>query len=226
MRIWVSLPMSAEPRRPALWRVLSHAPAALALGALMAGCGSHTRAPAAASGSGAGDPGLPAALVAEARPIGFGPQFHPGVSGPVIGRCDPRVGRRIGIHVELFAQNRVVLIARGIGTRAPRRLFAGRIAGARCYGSLVTLDPTGVIYMRPGTRAVLADLFRSWGEPLSRRRLASFAAPGRTEVAVFVNGRRRLGDPRSVPLSTHAEIVLEVGPHVPPHHRYTFPPNS
>ena len=220
--------MSAEPRRPALRRALRHAPVALALAALMAGCGSHTRAPAAAggTGSGAGDAGLPAALVAEARPIGFGPQFHPGVSGPVIGPCDPRLGRRIGVHVELFARNRVVLIARGIGTRGPRRLFAGRIAGAQCYGSLVTLDPTGVIYTRPGTHAVLADLFRSWGEPLSRRRLASFAAPGRTEVAVFVNGRRRPGDPRSVPLSSHAEIVLEVGPHVPPHHRYTFPPNS
>jgi hypothetical protein len=83
-----------------------------------------------------------------------------------------------------------------------------------------------VIYMRPGTHAVLADLFRSWGEPLSWRRLAGFAAPGGTPVTVFVDGRRRAGDPRSVPLSAHAEIVLEVGPHVPPHHSYTFPPNS
>jgi hypothetical protein len=222
--------MSADAPRPALRRVLPRGPVALALAALMAGCGSHARAPAGAgglrAGIGTGAAGLPAALVAEARPIGFGPEFHPGVSGPVIGRCDPQLGRRIGVHVELFARNRVVLIARGIGTRAPRRLFAGRIAGARCFGSLVTLDPTGVIYMRPGTHAVLADLFRSWGQPLSRRRLASFAAPGRTAVAVFVDGRPRPGDPRSVPLSAHAEIVLEVGPHVPPHRRYTFPPNS
>jgi hypothetical protein len=164
--------------------------------------------------------------VAAARPIGLGPQFHPGLTGPVIGRCDPQLGRRIGVHVELFARNQVVLIARGIGTRPPRRLFAGRISGARCYGSLVTLDPTGVIYMRPGTHAVLADLFRSWGEPLSGQRLAAFAAPGNTRVAVFVDGRPRGGDPRSVPLAAHAEIVLEVGPHVPPHHSYTFPPNS
>jgi hypothetical protein len=29
-----------------------------------------------------------------------------------------------------------------------------------------------------------------------------------------------------VPLTPHAEIVLEVGPQVPPHTTYTFPPGS
>lgn len=188
----------------------------------LAGCGGHAPAPPPS----AGDGGLPAALLAQARPIGAGPEFHPPVSGPVFGACRSRLGRRIGVHVELFARNRVVLIARGIGARPPLRLFAGRIAGARCYGALVTLDPTGVIYLRPGTRAVLGDLFASWGQPLRPRRLASFAAPAGTRVAVFVNGRPRPGDPRTVALTAHAEIVLEVGPHVPPHRSYNFPPHS
>jgi hypothetical protein len=48
-------------------------------------------------------------------------------------------------------------------------------------------------------------LFRSRGQPLSATRLASF---------------------RAVPLTRHAEIVLEVGPHVPPHSSYAFPPGS
>jgi hypothetical protein len=48
-------------------------------------------------------------------------------------------------------------------------------------------------------------VFRSWGQPLSATRLASF---------------------RAVPLTRHAEIVLEVGPHVPPHSSYAFPPGS
>ena len=201
----------ADPRRvgPALLAALAVAGS---------GCGGHAAAPAT-SGT---DSGLPAALVAQARPIGHAPQFHPGVSGPVIGACRPQLGRRIGVHVELFAANRVVLIGRGIGTAPPRRLFAGRIADARCYGALVTLDPTGVVYLRPGTHAVLADLFRSWGQPLTPRRLASFNGP----VTVFVNGTLRRGDPRRVVLAPHDEIVLEVGPHVPPHHSYTFPPNS
>jgi hypothetical protein len=194
-------------------------PAAALLGAaLLAGCGGHAAPPS----STATDSGLPAQLVAQARPIGRGPEFHPGVTGPVFGACLANLGRRVGVHVELFGANRVVLVGQGIGTMAPRRVFAGRITSARCYGALVTLDPTGVVYMRPGTRAVLADLFRSWGQPLSPRRMAGFAGP----VSVFVNGARRLGDPRRLPLRPHDEIVLEVGPHVPPHHGYTFPPNS
>ncbi len=130
------------------------------------------------------------------------------------------------MHVEVFAANRVVLLAAGIGTRPPRRRFAGRITGAGCFGSLVTLEPTGVVLMRPGLGATLSALFRSWGQPLSRRRLAGFAAgPGR-RVAVFVDGRRWSGAPGALPLGPHAEIVLEVGPHVPPHSAYTFPPGS
>jgi hypothetical protein len=40
---------------------------------------------------------------------------------------------------------------------------------------------------------------------------------------VYVNGRLRLGDPRSVPLRAHDQVVLEVGAFVPPHASYRFP---
>ena len=146
--------------------------------------------------------------------------------GSVVGSCKSKLGARVGAHVELFAANRVVLIAAGIGTRPPLRYSAGRIASARCYGDLVTLEPTGVVLVRRGARLTLSDLFRSWGQPLSEHRLASFsAAPGQS-VRVFVNGRPRSGPPGAVPLSAHSEIVLEVGPRVPPHASYTFPPGT
>jgi len=77
-----------------------------------------------------------------------------------------------------------------------------------------------VVLVRPGVRLTLADLFRGWGRPLSARRMLSFTG----RVSVFVDGRRRAVAPRSVPLTRHAEIVLEVGPHVPPHPTYHFPP--
>jgi hypothetical protein len=125
------------------------------------------------------------------------------------------------VHVELFAANRVVLIAAAIGTRPPRTMSAGRISGARCFGALVTLEPTGVVLVRAGERLRLGSLFRSWGQPLSTRRLASF---GGGRVTTFVDGRRWDSTAASVPLTRHAEIVLELGPHVPPHSSYTFPP--
>jgi hypothetical protein len=128
--------------------------------------------------------------------------------------------------VEVFAANRVVIVPAGIGTRPPRTFSGGRISGAGCFGDIVTLEPTGVVLVRPGIDATLADLFRAWGQPLSRNRLAGFAAAPGTQVSAFVDGRRWPGSPRRVPLSRHAEIVLEVGPHVPPHAGYTFPPRT
>jgi hypothetical protein len=199
-------------------------PAALALPALLAalalgGCGAA--GPRTATG-----PRIPAALLRGARRIGRGERFHPPARGPVLGACRRRLGPRIAVHVELFAANQVVLVASGIGVRGPVSRDAGRIASARCYGALVTLDPTGVVYVRRGGHPTLAALFRSWGEPLSRTRLASFSAAAGRQVRVFVGGRPFSGPPGSVPLSPHAEIVLEVGPHVPPHASYTFPPGA
>jgi hypothetical protein len=186
--------------------------------ALLAGCGDARRPPA--------DVGIPRALIAQARPIGRGPRFLPPATGPVVGRCRRQLGDRYGVHVEVFAANRVVLIPAGIGSRPPRVRSAGRITRARCFGDLVTLDPTGVLLIRPGAHLFTADLFRAWGQPLTSTRMLSFRASGGRRVIVFVGGRRWPGLPGSVPLARHAEIVLEVGPVVPPHSRYTFPPGT
>jgi hypothetical protein len=193
------------------------APAALLLAAvLLTGCGSSGHADSAAT--------IPAALLAHTRPIGRGLRFAPPISGPVPGRCARRLGDRDGVHVEVFAADRVVIVPAGIGARPPRRFADGRLVGGRCYGDLVTADPTGVVLVRPGSHLVLSTLFRAWGQPLSPTRVASFSAPVGAPVAVFVNGRRWGGSPANVPLRVHSEIVVEVGPHVPPHASYTFPP--
>jgi hypothetical protein len=171
-------------------------------------------------------PPIPRALLSEARPIGTGPRFTPPASGPVAGQCEGSPGPRFGVHVEVFAANRVLLLPAGIGARQPWRELNGAIVSARCYGALVTLDPTGLVLVRAGQRLTLAALFRSWGEPLSRSRLTSFTASKGTQVTVFVDGRRWPGVPTAVPLTPHAEIVLEVGPRVPPHSSYAFPPGT
>jgi hypothetical protein len=187
-------------------------------GLTAAGCGS-TKRPAPA-------PALPAALVREARSIGRGARFRPPAAGPIVGPCRTELGPRVGVHVELFAANRVVLVASGIGTRPPREYSEGRISKARCYGDLVTLEPTGVVLVRRGARLRLSDLFRAWGQPLSSRSLATFSTSAGRPVRVFVDGHPWRNGPGNVPLLAHSEIVLEVGPYVPPHSRYTFPPGT
>jgi hypothetical protein len=192
------------------------------LPSILAGCGSGSHRTTTSTGAAA----PPATLLAEARPIGRGVRFQPPVTGRPIGDCTRTLGPRAGVHVEVFGANRVVLIPAGVGVRRPRGYSSGRITRAGCYGELVTLDPTGLVLIRPGARLTLADLFRSWGQPLTNHRIGAFNAGSGAAVRVFVDGRPRAGSPAGVPLRRHAEIVLEVGPYVPPHAAYTFPPGT
>jgi hypothetical protein len=160
-----------------------------------------------------------APLPAGARPVGPGPRFRPPLRPLAVPGCRPGLGGRAGVHLELFAHGLVVLFPAGIGTRPPRRWVAGRIAGARCYGALATIDPTGLVLLRPGTRATVAGVFAAWGRPLATAGAAGF----RGRIRAWVDGRRWRGRPGSIPLRRHAEIVLEVGRYVPPHRRYRFP---
>ena len=107
----------------------------------------------------------------------------------------------------MFAANRVVIVPAGIGLRGPLRTSAGRITHALCYGQAATLEPTGLVLLRPGSHLTVADLFRSWGQPLSAVRLGPFRADPGHRVEVFMNGRRWYGPPGDVPLSRHSEIV-------------------
>jgi hypothetical protein len=185
---------------------------------VLPGCGATGEQPALS--------GIPRQRLLQTRPIGAGARFRPVATGTAIGRCSPTLGTRSAVHVEVFAANRVVIVAGGIGIRRPWTLSAGRVTHARCYGDLVTLEPTGVVLVRPGSHRRISALFRAWGQSLSPSRLASFLASPGTHVAAFIDGRRWRGTPGSVPLKTGAEIVLEVGPYVPPHATYTFAPGS
>jgi hypothetical protein len=180
--------------------------AAAAGAAVIAGCGA-----AAVHPSSNKVVTLPASLIAQARPIGVGPRFHPPVTGPVLGQCRPGLGPRYGVHLEVFRANRVVLVPAGIGTRGRRRMLYGRILSAGCYGELVTLDPTGVLFLRAGTPLDLGAALRSWGFPLAGIQRA------------YVDGRRWRSSIATIPLTRHAEIVIESGGVVPPHHAYIFP---
>jgi hypothetical protein len=43
-------------------------------------------------------------------------------------------------------------------------------------------------------------------------------------VLAFVGGKRRRGDPRTIRLTRHAQVVLELGGYAAPHPRYLFAP--
>ncbi len=152
--------------------------------------------------------------------VGLGPGYRPPATG-LPGPCRPAVGVRRGMHLELFAHRHVVLVAAGIGVGGPR--FAGAyVRSGRCFGTLITLEPTGLVELAAGGPVRrLGDLFAAWGQPLSATRLAGFSGE---RVHAYVDGRTVRGDPAAIVLRPHAEIVLEISGYVPPHRSYGFPP--
>jgi hypothetical protein len=164
--------------------------------------------------------------LAHTRPAGRGRGYRPAPSGNSAAATGERVGwlscteqghRSYGAHLELFAHNQGVVLPAGIGVN--------RALHPRCRYPLRTLEPTGVIQVDLTTARrgpTVADLFRLWGQPLSRHRMVSFHG----SVTAFLDGRRWRDDPTRIPLRRHAQVVLELGPYVPPHASYLFPPDQ
>ena len=158
-------------------------------------------------------------------PIGVGPGFRLSaapaavLAGRPVGpfRCS-RGGEWYGAHVELFIRRQVLIVPAGIGVARPWRGHLGRLTPGGCTYAARTLEPTGVIEVRRGARLTLGDVFRIWGRPLGPNRIAGFHG----RVLTFIGGRLHRGDPRSIPLTRHAQIVLELGGYVAPHPRYLF----
>lgn len=145
---------------------------------------------------------------------------------PVAGlRCGPPGSHPYGVHLELYARRLVVPVPAGIGVAPPQRRRGAYVLGGACIYPLRTFEPTGVIVVDRAVSAraptpTLGALFAIWGQPLSTARLAGFRGP----VAAFVGGRPWRRPPQEIPLTPHAEIVLEVGGPVPPHRTYLFGP--
>ncbi len=149
-------------------------------------------------------------------PIGPGPAYRPVAAAldgrPVAGRACVSGGRRFQVHLELYANRRVVIVPPGIGV------------AAGCSYPARTRTPTGVVEVTRGSRLDLGDLFRLWGQPLGAHRLASFRSTA--PVRAYVGGRRVRGPVAGIRLEPGAEIVLELGGYVPPHRFFLFPKGS
>jgi hypothetical protein len=146
---------------------------------------------------------------------------------PIAGlACSTGLAQRYGIHIELFVNGLVVLLPAGIGIAPPWQGAPPDVPAGACTYPLRTVDPTGVVEVAEAGRAVtLGDLFAIWGQPLSPAGFGPWRVSSGEQLGVFLDGEPFAGDPRTLPLRRHAEIVLEVGsPRVVPHARYRFAP--
>jgi hypothetical protein len=164
-------------------------------------------------------------------PIGVGALYHPQAASPRVVRAEP-VGRlrcstarrrRFGVHLELFANRRVMIVPAGIGIAPPLVRDGATVRSGRCSYPLRTRQPTGVFEVEAGRSLTLGDLFAVWGRPLSRSRLAGYRARPGDRIRAWVGGCPWKGSLRAIPLRRHAQIVLEGGGFVPPHATFLFP---
>ena len=140
-------------------------------------------------------------------PIGPGATYRPSAGRVFADACPP--DGTFSVHVELFAKQNAVVVPSGIGA---------------CSDPVRTRTPTGIVEVSSGKQRTVGDLFRVWGRPLGKHRLASFSS--RSPVRAYVNGRRVVGPVSAVPLTSGAEIVLEIAGYVPPHRFFLFPKGS
>lgn len=127
--------------------------------------------------------------------------------GPDIGgvSCDAMEGTRLHIHQHL------TIIDHGKALAIPSNV--GQVPAARCLYWIHTHTPDGIIHIEaPKNRAfTLADFFRIWNQPLSRTRAATAIAAKNETLRVWLNGKLYTGDPALIPLTHHADIVLQAG---------------
>ncbi len=92
-------------------------------------------------------------------PIGAGARYHPAAGTvPVAGlRCTSAEVPRFGVHLELFADRRVVIVPAGIGIAPPQRRQGAYVLGGRCSYPLRTREPTGVVEVERGATADARD---------------------------------------------------------------------
>ena len=90
--------------------------------------------------------------------------------------------------------------------------------GPGCSYAVRTTTPTGVVEYVAAAHPTVGDLFAVWGQRLGQDRLAGF----RGAVNAWVGGRRARRAVASIPLTRHAEIVIELGGYIPPHTFFLF----
>ena len=121
-------------------------------------------------------------------------------------------------HLAIFDNGKQMQVPQFVG-------FAPSLAGG-CLYWIHTHDPSGIIHIEApdinppqGGPYTLGMFFDIWGQPLSADDVAGLTGP----VTAFVNGMKYDGDPKTIPLAAHQQIVLEVGTPVVPPPNYALP---
>jgi hypothetical protein len=135
-------------------------------------------------------------------------------------QSNEQVAYHIHQHLAIFINGAERTIPAGIGIPGGKPVH-GYVASGKCFYWIHTHDTSGVIHVESPTQNNyhLGQFFDLWGWPLT----TSQVGRGTGKVTTFVNGKRFASDPRSITLTPHEVIQIDVGQVVPPR-SYRFPP--
>jgi hypothetical protein len=124
-------------------------------------------------------------------------------------------------HLDLYVDGHKVPVPAGVG-----------IDPAVGYAPLHTHDPSGVLHVEsPTVRPyTLGEFFAVWGVRLTPSCLGGYCAGGDRQLRVYADGRAYQGDPATLVLAAHQELVVAFGTAAqqpsPVPSSYQFPPGE
>jgi hypothetical protein len=213
--------------------------AALAVAALLAGCGSSSSSSSSSSSgstSSLSPSAQPASTVTstatptakqqvgfEGVPIEQGPDLaSPGTTGTqtVDGiKCGAieQLAYHIHVHLAVYVNGSLRALPGGIGIPGSSEVQTADgpvAAGGHCIYWLHTHAPDGIIHVESPTQSIyrLGQFFDEWHQPLNANQVA--AATG--HVSAYVDGKPWTKDLRSIPLIAHSVIQFSVGDPIVP----------
>jgi hypothetical protein len=131
---------------------------------------------------------------------------------------DEQVLFHIHAHLAVYVDGVQRLIPEGIGIAPPRQVEQTPdgpfVVAGSCFYWLHSHTPDGIVHIEsPVSRTyTLGDYFDIWRQPLGPNRVG----PATGAVTAYLNGHRYTRDPRSIPLTAHALVQLDVGRQVAP----------
>jgi hypothetical protein len=117
----------------------------------------------------------------------------------------PKEALTFHIHqrMAVLVNGKFVYVPAGIGIDANLKFIS----------ELHTHDASGIIHVEAPKeqKFTLGQFFDVWGLRFSSKCLGGYCARGNRQVMVWTNGKRVLGDPRNVALTSHLSILVAYG---------------
>ena len=136
-----------------------------------------------------------------------------------------RLEHHVHSHLDVYVNGKKILVPGGIGINIKDPgVHRGTVLGQPAYGGITvpcdqpcisplhTHDASGILHTESATDVdnTLGQFFTEWGVTLSPTCVGTYCGP-KTPIAIYVDGQRFTGDPRTIPLTNFKEIAIVIG---------------